>query len=129
MIYDFNKEMVINGTNEKDKKSKMDVIIDNYKSKKNININEDLNYPNISFIQFMKESKDKNNENNINKKIPNKIPEKKKIFIKEKEFEKEINYALKKKDELKSVVFFYKISFLFSAVILLMGIVEINFII
>ena len=128
MIYDFNQEMVINIDNEKEKKSQMEIIKENYKL--NINMNEDINYPSISFTQFTKESKDKNAQNNNNKKnISNKKTEKQDMFVKEKEFEKEISYALKKKDELKSIIFFYKISFLFFVMILLMSIYEIYFII
>ena len=47
MVYDFNKEMVINAKNEK--KSQVEIIIDSYKSRQNINISEDTNYVNLSF--------------------------------------------------------------------------------
>ena len=67
MIYDFNQEMVINN-NKADKKSQVEIIIGNIKSKKNENISEDMNYPYISIENFNKDSKNKKykaNDNNL----------------------------------------------------------------
>ena len=132
MIYDFNQEMVINNNiNKTEKKSQMEIIIDSYKSKQNINLNEDSNYPSICFDKFIKDSKDRNNRNNDNynrKKKTDGKSENKDMHIKEKDFEQEISYALSKKDEQKSIIFFYKISFLFFIMIILMSSYEIYFI-
>jgi hypothetical protein len=69
MVYDFNKEMVISTKNEK--KSQVEVIIDNYKSRQNINISEDSNFVGLSFEKYMKDLKnksDKNSSRNLNQK-------------------------------------------------------------
>ena len=133
MIYDFNKGMAINSNNKNENKSQVEIIIENYKEKQNINISEDSNYPNISFENYKKEINDKNikkstksvNRNNM----PNKNDENNNIFAKEKEFEKEISYALAKKDEQKSIILFYKITFLYVLIISIMVFLEIYFII
>ena len=127
MIYDFVQEMVINENIEK--KSQMEMIIENY-SKNNDYINKDLNYPNISIENFTKESKNiKNKKNEISRKnIPKENKETKTLFNKEKEFEKEISYALAKQDEQISIIYFYQISFLFIIIIALLGILQILFI-
>ena len=44
MIYDFNKEMVINSNNKEEKKSQVEIIIENSKLRNKINISEDPNY-------------------------------------------------------------------------------------
>ena len=125
MIYDFNQEMVIN--NDKiEKKSQVDIIIDNYKARQNINISEDTNYINISFEKYIK---DKNKNKSKEKDIHKEYKRNENIFDKEKEFEKEISYALSRQDEQKSIKTFYKISLLFIIVILGMSIAEIYFII
>ena len=133
MIYDFTQEMAINNNNKEEKKSQMEIIKENYKAKNNINISEDINYPNISIEKFSKDLKNKkiknseisNKRNNIQKENY----ESKKIFDKEKEFEKEIAYALSKQDEQKPIIFFYQVSFIFSIIMLLMAFLEIYFII
>jgi hypothetical protein len=130
MIYDFNQEMVIN-SNKIEKKSQLEIIIEKFKIKNKINISEDLEFQNISFEKF-KDSKNKNyhNEKSINKKIiTKKISENQNLLSKEKEFEKEISFALSRQDEQKSIKTFYKISLLFIIVILGMSIGEIYFII
>ena len=126
MIYDFHNEMIIDDKNEI--KSQMEINIEYYKSKQNINISEDINYANISFERYTTIQKDnknsdiKNSEKNIIKaKTEN-------FFDKGKEFEKEIKYALLRKDEQKSIISFYKISFIFLVIVLLMGLYEIYFI-
>ena len=131
MIYDFKKGMaIINKKNEK--KSQMEVNIENCKLRQNINISEDSNYPNISFENYVKETKDKNYKkigNNLNEKnISNKNSENNNI-PKEKELEKEISNSLSKKDEQKSILYFYIISILILFIILLMSFIEIYFII
>ena len=94
MIYDFNQEMVINN-NQIEKKSEVEIILDNYKLRKNINISEDINFSDISFEKYKKNSKNKGYKKLDKKKIKLKeINENKNIFDKEKEFEKEIRYAL-----------------------------------
>ena len=130
MIYDFNQEMVIN-SNKIEKKSQIETIIENYKLKNKINISEDLEFQNISFEKF-RDSKNKNYkaEKSLNKKIINKnISENQNLLTKEKEFEKEISFALTKKDEQKSIIFFYFVSFFTLIILLLMGVLEIYFII
>ena len=122
MIYDFKQEMVII-SKKNEKKSQMEVIMENCKSQQSININEDSNYPNISFENNNKEIKDKNN-----KKKEKKV-EYNNIIMKEKEYEKEISYALSKKDEQKTIIFFYGISILFLLISLSMSFFEIYFII
>ena len=125
MHYDFNQEMVIN-SNKYEKKSQVEINIENYKSRQNINISEDVNYSNISFDKYTKEQKNKNNkktEKTFNiENSGNKI-----IFDKQKEFEKEISYALNQQDEQESISQFYKVSFFFLIIILLMALFEIYF--
>ena len=128
MIYDFIQEMVVNNNNKEEKKSQMEII----KSKNNINISEDINYPNISIEKFSKDIKNKkikNSEISKRKNIQTENYESKKIFEKTKEFEKEINYALSKQDEQKPIIIFYQISFIFIIIILLMVFLEIYYII
>ena len=128
MIYDFNQEMII-VSDEKDKKSKVERVIEEYKSHQNINISEDINF---SFISFQKkELKNKNSKNNKYCKEKKKTEEDdkiKKIFDKEREFEQEIKYALSKQDEQKSIHHFYKMSVIFLIVMLAMSIFEICYI-
>ena len=123
MIYDFNSGTAIEDKNEK--KSQVEITIENYKSKKNINISEDSNYTNISFEKYTATKRNKKNNNNEKKLIKNEIEN---IIDKEKEFEKEISIALSKKDEQKVIILFYKISFIFMIIALLMGLFEIYFI-
>jgi len=131
MIYDFNQEMVINSS-KIEKKSQLETIIEKYKLKNKINISEDSEFQNISFEKF-KDSKNKNykNENSISKKtiIKKNISEHQNNLSKEKEFEKEISFALKKQDEQKTIIFFYVISFIALTFFLLMSFLEIYFII
>ena len=127
MRYDFNQEMVINDT-KYEKKSQIDIIIENYKARQNINISEDKNYAHIPFDQYIKDSKNKSKKN-LDKFKKKENFKKENIFDKEKEFEKEIIYALSKQDEQKVVIYFYKISFLFLVIILLMGFSEISYIV
>ena len=128
MIYDFNKGMVI--TSKIEKKSQIENIIENYKLRNSINICEEPNYPNISIEKFKKEAKNKskNSEINIKRKILGNN-ENKKIFDKEKEFEKEISYALSIQDEQKSIIHFYTVSIISMLIILLMCFYEIFFMI
>ena len=130
MIYDFTQEMAISN-NKIEKKSQIEILLENYKSRNNINISEDINYPNISIEKFNIEPKNKkykNNEINMKKKSDQKeINLNTKLHDKEKEFEKEINYALSKQDEQKSIIIFSQISFIFFILILLMGFFEIFF--
>jgi len=132
MIYDFSQEVIITRENV-DKKSKVETIIESYKSRQNINITEDANYPNFSIDKFRKESKNRNykmKERKMSRKnLIKEIPNNKNIFDKEKEFEKEISYALAKQDEQKSIIYFYQVSFFVMIIILLMAILEIYFII
>ena len=127
MIYDFNQEMAIN-YEQIEKKSQVDIILDNYKSRQNINLSEDANYANIYFEKYTKDSKNKNNQNK-EKNNKNENLKKENIFDKEKEFEKEIIYALSKQDEQKSIKTFYKLSFIMFIIIIGMSIVDIYFII
>ena len=127
MIYDFNQQMLINHS-KNEKKSQIEIIMENYKSKQFVNLNKDPKYPNINFEKYVKETKDKKNKNNV-KTILKENNENINKSSKEKDFEKEISYALSKKDEQKSIIYFYKISFLFLIVILLMNIFEMCFII
>lgn len=128
MIYDFNQEMII-VSDEKEKKSKVEKVIEEYKTHLNINISEDINF---SFISFKKkEVKNRNSRNQKNLKEKKKTEEEEKIkkkFDKEKEFEQEIKYALSKQDEQKSIHHFYKISVIFFLVMLIMSIFEIYYI-
>ena len=129
MIYDFNQEMVVNNNNI-EKKSQIDIIIENYKSRRNINISEDANYANIPFEKYIKDSKNKNNKYSDKSLSKEKIKKENiNIFDKEKEFEKEITYALSKIDEQKSISHFYIISFVFLFIILFMSFLVIYFII
>ena len=120
MAYDFIQEMVINENIEK--KSQIEIIIENYK-KNNEVLNKDINYPNISIENAVNEPNNKKKTNSdIN--LPRKQKEYKEpsmLFNKEKEFEKEISYALSKQDEQKSILYFYQISFLFIIIIILLG--------
>ena len=133
MVYDFNQEMIINSNNKIEKKSQVEIIIENYKSRNNINISEDSNYPNIFVEKLNKEQKTikyKNSEMNLKRKIIKKEnKESNKIFDKEKEFEKEVQYALSQQDEQESIIFFYKMSFIFFLFLILMGFDEILFIV
>ena len=132
MIYDFSQEMIITSENT-DKKSMVETIIENYKSRQNINITEDGNYPNFSIDKFRKESKNKNykiNDRKMSRKnLIKEIPNNKNIYDKEKEFEKEISYALAKQDEQKSIIYFYQVSIFMMIIILLMASLGIYFII
>ena len=126
MIYDFNQEVII-ASEEKDKKSKVEKVIEEYKSHQNINISEDINFSFISFHK--KEVKNKKSPKNPKEKKKTEEADKiKKIFDKEKEFEQEIKYAISKQDEQKSIHHFYKMSFVFFLVMLLMSIFEIYYI-
>ena len=131
MIYDFNQEMVI--TTKSEKKSKVEEIIDNYKLRQNINISEDINYVNLSFDKFVKDTKNKNDKGsnkNINiKNINNKNNEKNNIIDTEKEFEKDIIYALSRQDDQNSIRYFYTISFFYIIIIIIILITEIYFVI
>ena len=116
MVYDFNKEMVINAKNEK--KSQVEIIIDSYKSRQNINISEDTNYVNLSFDKYIKDLKnkgEKDSSKNLNKKVSDdhKKSEKSNVVDIEKEFEKEISYILSRHEDQNSIIYFYFISFLF----------------
>ena len=131
MLYDFNQEMIIT-SNKKEKKSQVENIIEDYKSRQHINISEDENFKNISFEKYTKDSKSKRNKKKIEKFSKKNLVnenENKNIFDKEKEFEKDITYALAKQDEQKSITHFYIVSFLFLIFLLLMGIFEIKFIV
>ena len=134
MMYDFNQEVVIN-INKKEKKSQVEIVIENYNSMKNINISEDINYSNFSFRKFLKNSKNKYEKNEKKKINTNKENyekenyENKNIIDKEKEFEKEITNALSKQDEQKPIIQFYNVTILFVFLIFSMGIFEIYFII
>ena len=132
MIYDFTQEMLITSETV-DKKSKVETVIESYKSRQNINITEDENYPNFSIDKFRKESKNRNykmkDRKMSRKNLTKELPINKNIFDKEKEFEKEISYALAKQDEQKSIIYFYQVSFFAMIIILLMGFIEIYFII
>ena len=132
MIYDFNQEVIITSENV-DKKSKVETVIESYKSRQNINITEDGYYPNFSIDKFRKESKNRNykmKDRKISRKnIIKEITTTKNIYDKEKEFEKEISYALAKQDEQKSIIYFYQVSFFIMIIILLMAILEIYYII
>ena len=130
MIYDFNQETVVN-SNKIEKRSHIETIIEKYKLKNKINISEDSEFNSISFEKF-KDIKNKNykTEKSLNKKVIIKnIPENQNILSKEKEFEKEITFALTKKDEQKAIIFFYSVSFLTLILLLLMSFLEIYFII
>jgi hypothetical protein len=132
MIYDFSQEVIITSENV-EKKSKVETVIESYKSRQNINITEDGNFPNFSIDKFRKESKNRNNkmkERKMSRKnIIKEVTNNKNIFDKEKEFEKEINYALAKQDEQKSIIYFYQVSCGVMIIILSMAILEIYFII
>ena len=89
MVYDFNKEMVISAKNEK--KSQVEIIIDAYKQRQNINISEDINYVNLSFDKYIKDLKnkgEKESSKNLNKKVSinHKKTEKNNVVDIEKEF-------------------------------------------
>ena len=133
MIYDFNKEMVIAAKNEK--KSQVEVIIDAYKSRQNINISEDSNYVNLSFDKYVKDLKGnkngKNSSKNLNQKkiSEHKITEKNNVIDAAKEFEKDIMYAISKQEDQNSIKYFYIISFIFLAILLIIYISEIFFMI
>ena len=129
MIYDFTQEVII-ASDEKDKKSKVEKVIEEYKSHQNINISEDINFSFISFHK--KEPKNKNSKNKKNNKEKKNTEEEdkiKKIFDREREFEQEIKYALSKQDEQKSIHHFYKISVIFFVIMLIMSTFEIYYII
>ena len=132
MIYDFSQEVIITSENV-DKKSKVETVIENYKSRQNINITEDVNYPNFSIDKFRKESKNRNNKMNdrkiSRKNLIKEVTNNKNIFDKEKEFEKEISYALAKQDEQKSIIYFYQVSLFIMIIILSMAIIEIYYVI
>ena len=132
MIYDFNQEMVTATKNEK--KSQIEIVIDNYKSRQNINITEDANFSSFSFDKYIKDSKNKSDKNldKINLKTAhatNKISDKNNVVDTEKEFEKEITYALSKQDDQNSIRYFYAISFLFVISLLIIFSTEIYFVI
>lgn len=127
MIYDFNQEMVI--TTKSEKKSQIDVIIDNYKSRQNINITEDSNFSCFSFDKYLKDARNKPDKNSSKTdlktlRITNKSNDKNNIVDSEKEFEKEISYALSKQDEQNSIRYFYAISFIFIIILLIIFISE-----
>ena len=125
MIYDFSREMVIN-SNKYEKKSQVEIDIENYKSKQNINISEDSSFSNISFEKYKKEPNNKSNKKK-EKTLNVENPGTKNIFDKQKEFEKEISYALNQQDEQESINNFYKVSFFLMIILLLMGIFGIFF--
>ena len=131
MIYDFNQEMVVTTKNEK--KSKVEEIIDNYKLRQSINISEDINYVNLSFDKFVKDAKNKNdkgsNKNISIKNIKNKNNEKNNLIDTEKEFEKDIIYALSRQDDQNSIRYFYILSFFYIIIIIIILITEIYFVI
>ena len=131
MVYDFNKEMVISTKNEK--KSQVELIIDNYKSRQNINISEDSNFVGLSFEKYMKDLKnksDKNSSRNLNQKkiSEHKITEKNNVIDAAKEFEKEITYSLSRQEDQKSIRYFYITSFFFLFALLAIFISEIFFV-
>ena len=132
MIYDFNQEMVITTKNEK--KSQIDVIIDNYKSRFNINITEDSNFSYFSFDKYIKDTKNKSDKNSSKNNLKiihttNNSNDKNSIIDTEKEFEKEISYALSKQDEQNSIRYFYAMSFSFIILLLIIFCTEIYFVI
>ena len=132
MVYDFNKEMVINAKNEK--KSQVEIIIDSYKSRQNINISEDTNYVNLSFDKYIKDLKnkgEKDSSKNLNKKVSDdhKKSEKSNVVDIEKEFEKEITYTISRHEDQNSIIYFFFISFVFIFLLLLIYILESFFII
>ena len=115
MIYDFNQEMIV--SSKFDKKSQVEVIIDNYKSRNSINISEDAYYVGLSFEKYIKDPKNKvekvSSKNTNYSHSLNKMSEKKGVQDAEKEFEKDITYALSKQDEQNSIRYFYILSFIF----------------
>ena len=127
MVYDFIQEMVISQNIEK--KSQMEIVISNYKTKNsNCNINKDLSYPNIFLENSSNDPNKRYNSGEIKPKkkvLQKEEKESKTLFDKEKEFEKEIIYALSKQDEQKSIIHFYQISIIFIIIIILIGISEI----
>ena len=131
MIYDFMQEMVISSKCEK--KSQVEIIINNYKSRQSINISEDINYVSLSFEKYLKDIKSKNEKNSskvlTKKSILKNTSESHKIIDTEKEFENEITYSLTKQDEQKSIVLFYQISFLFLLLIIILSSILIYYII
>ena len=132
MVYDFNKEMVINAKNEK--KSQVEIIIDSYKSRQNINISEDTNYVNLSFDKYIKDLKnkgEKESSKNLNKKVSDdhKKSEKSNVVDIEKEFEKEITYTISRHEDQNSIIYFFFISFIFIFLLILIYILEGYFII
>ena len=126
MIYDFNQEMAIN-YDKIEKRSQVEIVLDNYKSRQNVNISEDDNFAHLSFEKYTKDSKNKN-KNKKEKKESSENLKNTNLFDKEKEFEKEVIYALSKQDDQNSIKVFYNISLLFLIIILGMGVVEIYFI-
>ena len=127
MVYDFNQEMII-VSEEKDKKSKVEKVIEEYKAHQNINISEDINFSFISFQKKEVKNKNSKNQKNLKKIKTEEDGQNKKKFDREKEFEQEIKYALSKQDEQKSIHHFYKMSVIFFVIMLLMSIFEIYYI-
>ena len=133
MIYDFNQEMVT--TTKSEKKSQVELIIDSYKSRQNINITEDVNFSLFSFDKYLKDSKNKPDKNSSKTNLKNlhgkktSTSDKNSVVDSEKEFEKEITYALSKQDEQNSIRYFYAISFIFILALLIIFISEIFFVI
>ena len=67
LIYDFNKEMIIE-KNEKEYKTKIEEILNNIKKKKSIDIGRDEDFPFYSYKNIKYSIKDKNKNKKINEK-------------------------------------------------------------
>ena len=132
IVYDFTREKFVENTKD-DKKSQVEIIMDNYKSNKNINENEDENYPNYLNLNYSKENtSNKNAKADKSTKLlinQNQSHNNMTKYEKEKDFEKEIIDSLAKKDEQKAIIQFYGAVFLCTLVFIAMNLLELFYII
>ena len=132
IVYDFSRDKFVENTKE-EKKSQVEIIIDNYKLNINISENEDENYPNYLNLNY---SKDKiNSKKMIAEKSTkflikkNKIPNKMTKFEKEKDLEKEIIDSLAQKDEQKTIIQYSAVVVLSTGLFIAMNLLELLYII
>ena len=122
VIYDFSKEVLIEGKKD-DKKSQVDYIIDSFKTNKYVYMSEDDNYPKIYNLYNSQEKNKSINVLNENKEQKTNIFEKEK----EKDYEKAIKDALSRKDEQNVITQFYGALFLCTLLFFILNILEIFF--
>ena len=122
VIYDYNKEVLIEGKKD-DKKSQVEYIIDSFKSNKYVYMSEDDNYPKIYNLYSSQEKNKSLNVLNENKEQNLNMFEKEK----EKDYEKVIKDALSRKDEQNVITQFYGALFLCTLLFFILNVLEIFF--